>query len=284
MREPIKDGCELNEPKKGLGEFVVPSGDATMTLDAAEEIFDMMAVPIITAVKGHGNASVATGSDAATGPLCAEANPEGICIEALVGHNALPAQGEKQRFGRSQVVLRTRRQRNRDGPPVLIDDSGELRIESSFGTTNCLSGGPSRCIRPVLVQLNVRAIQMAKFADGTDAKFGQNVSKEADATPPTIARINRAPRPVTARKVAPRNASPQHVEHAAKHRSVILRRPAAPRRRCAIRPSASFSDAIRSIFLAAPSAAPESSVDLDRTCASFEIIPSRLFHGFEDTP
>ena len=48
-REPIEDGSKLDEAGKGDGELVVVGGDAAVRFDAAEEVPDLMAVPVITA-------------------------------------------------------------------------------------------------------------------------------------------------------------------------------------------------------------------------------------------
>ncbi len=48
-REPIEDGSELDEAEKGDGELVAAGGDAAARFDAAEEVLDLMAVPVITA-------------------------------------------------------------------------------------------------------------------------------------------------------------------------------------------------------------------------------------------
>ena len=51
MSEPIQDCREANEAEEGLGEFVVASGDATVDFDPTEEVFDLMAAPVVTAME-----------------------------------------------------------------------------------------------------------------------------------------------------------------------------------------------------------------------------------------
>lgn len=45
MSVPIADGRKLDEAEQGAGELVVASGNAAVCFDAAEEVFDLMAMP-----------------------------------------------------------------------------------------------------------------------------------------------------------------------------------------------------------------------------------------------
>ena len=49
MGEPIEDRRQMNEAEEGHGEFVVTGADATTAFDVAEEVFDAVSAPVVTA-------------------------------------------------------------------------------------------------------------------------------------------------------------------------------------------------------------------------------------------
>src|SRR5882757_2342567 len=106
MSEPIQNCGKINEAKEGLGEFVVASGDTAVDFDPAEEVFDLMTAAVVTAMEAGRLPATALGRDAATGALGAEAGPEDIGIEALVGDD--PAAAHTGQHGPDSVLIMLR--------------------------------------------------------------------------------------------------------------------------------------------------------------------------------
>jgi hypothetical protein len=51
MSEPIKDRRETDETEEGLGQLVVTGGDAAVDFDPTEEVFNLMAAPVVAAME-----------------------------------------------------------------------------------------------------------------------------------------------------------------------------------------------------------------------------------------
>ena len=133
MSEPIHDRSEVNEAQEGAGEFIVASADPTLGFDAAEEVFDLMALPVVTAVEAGGPQPTAIGRDAAAGALGEQARPEDIGIEALVGHDPAMAHAGRQGDHGVLVVLLARSQTESHRPTPRINDRRELGVQAAFG-------------------------------------------------------------------------------------------------------------------------------------------------------
>ncbi len=161
MGEPVEYRSELNEGEKRCGEFVVARADAPVAFDAAEEVFDAMATTVIPAMEGDACATRSLRRDADTGPLPPEASAEHICVEAFVGDRTMSSETRQERFHRVQIVPLAGSRAKRHSASVAIDDGCKLRIDPAFGTTNCLRRLAARRIRAVLVQLDVRAVDVA---------------------------------------------------------------------------------------------------------------------------
>jgi len=283
MSEPIHDRGEMNEAQEGAGEFIVSSADSTLGFDAAKEVLDLMALPVVTAVETGRPQPTAFGRDAAAGVLGAQARPEDIGIEALVGHDPAMAHADQHWDHGVLVVLLARSQTESHRPPPRIDDRRELGVQAAFGPAHRLRRLSAGRIGSVLVQLDVGAVQVPQFALGPGRQQTEHPGKQPSVTPAAIAGIDRTPRSVTLRQITPRHSRPQDVEHRAEHYPVVFRRATSPRH-CAITPSPRFSRRIRSIFLAAPIAARGSTGDQYNTCAHSDSVSSERFHHFENTP
>ena len=76
MSEPIEHGGELDEGQEGDGELVVAGGDAAVFFDAAEEVFNVMAVSVVAAMEPGRMTTTPPGGNATTGVLGAQALAE----------------------------------------------------------------------------------------------------------------------------------------------------------------------------------------------------------------
>jgi hypothetical protein len=104
MREPIEDGGKLDEAEEGDGEFVVAGGDEAVRFDPAEEVFDLMAVPLVPPMEMGRLSAAAFGRDAAAGALSVQSPAEGIGIEAFIGHDPVATHPRQQRCDRDHMA------------------------------------------------------------------------------------------------------------------------------------------------------------------------------------
>lgn len=283
MTEPIHDRSEVNEAQEGAGEFIVASADPALRFDAAEEVFNLMALPVVTAVEAGRPQPTAFGRDAATGALIAQIRPKDIGIEGLVGHDPATAHASQHREHGVLVVLLAGSQTEPNSPTTRIDDRRELGVQAAFGSAHRLRRLPAGRIGPVLMQLDVGAVKVPQLTLSPSRQQAEHPGEQASITPALVAGINRTPRHVALRKITPRHSRPQDVERSAEHHPVIIRR-AASAWHCVITPSPRFSRRIRSIFLAAPIAARGSTGDQYKTCAHSDSLSFGRFHYFENTP
>ena len=238
MSEPIQDGGEQHEGEESGGELFVAGGDAPKLLQAAKEVFDVMAMPVVTAMEAGGMPAALSGRNAAPGVLRAQLGAESISVEALVGHDPVAAQTPPQWSHGKQVVLRAGGQGDRNRPAMLVRDGGELGVQSAFGPPDRLRQLAARGIGPVLMQLDVRAVQMPQPALGAPGQSRQQTMPQATRRPASPARVDRAPRAVGCRHISPRTTGAQHIPNRRHHDPVIQRRPAP---HCAIMPSPGFA-------------------------------------------
>ena len=137
------------------------------------------------------------------------------------------------------VVLLPRSQTESHGPATRIDNRRQLGVQAAFGPAHCLRGLSARGIGPVLMQFDVRAVQLPQFTRGVGRQQGEHPGEQAGGSPATVAGIDRTPRSEALRQITPRHSRPQDVEQGAEHHPVIFRRPASARH-CAITPSPGF--------------------------------------------
>ena len=283
MSEPIDDGRELDEAEEGAGELVVASADAALGFDAAEEVLNVMTAFVVAAVEPGRMPAAAFWRDTATGALGVQTGAKDVGVKALVGHDPAVAHAGQHREHGMLVVLLARGETDRQGASSRINDRRELGVQAAFGPAHRLRGLTAPGIGSVLVQFDVGAVKVPQLPFGASGQDREHPSEQSTVTPAAVARIDRTPRSVARRKITPGHARAQHEEHGTEHHPVVFGRPT-PAGRCAITPSPRFSRRIRSIFLAAPSAARGSTADLYNTCTDSDSAAATRFHHFEYTP
>lgn len=229
MSEPVEDRSELNEAKKRGGELLVTGADAAMAFDPAEEVFDPMAAAVVSAMKRGRPSSVSLRRNADAGLLAVELSAERIGIEALVCDRTMPAQTRQQGFDRMQVVSLASGQTKGDGATSAIHDGCELGVDTALGAPDGLGGLPTAGIRAVLMQLDMRAVEVPQFALCARGDQGQHASKQSRRAPASEASVNRTPRTEAVWQVSPWNPCAQNVEDRGDHDPVVFRRPAPAR-------------------------------------------------------
>ena len=224
MSEPIEDCGELHEGEKRECEFLVSSTDASVSFDAAEEVFDLVTAPIVASMESDLSAPRSFGRNTDAGALATQLGPKRIGIEAFVRNGAVPAQMRQQRFNRVQIVAWSCGQPQRDGPATCVHNGCQLRIDSAFGPTDGLRALPAAWIRAMLVQLDVRTVEVTQFALRSARKAREHPAKQPDRTPATETRIDRTPRSKVRRHVAPWHSGAQNVKHRRYHEPVVFAR------------------------------------------------------------
>ena len=140
MSEPVEDRGELDEAEKRGREFFVTGADASITFEAAEEVFDFVPVAVVAAMVGDGVTARAFRRNTKAGALTSQSDAKGVGIEAFVADGAMAAQGAEQRIDRVQVVALAGGQTKRDGSPTTLNDGRELGVDATLGATNRLAG------------------------------------------------------------------------------------------------------------------------------------------------
>ncbi len=283
MSEPIYDGGEMDEAEEGAGELFVTSADAALGFDAAKEVLNVMTTLVVSAMEARRMPPTAFWRDAATGSLGVQSGAKDVGVKALVGHDPAVSHAGQHRKDGVLIVLLAGRETNRQGPPAGIDNRRELGVQPTFGPAHRLRSLAAPRIGSVLMQFDVRAVQVPQFAFSACGQDREHPSEQPAVTPAAVTRIDRTPRSVTRRQIPPRHARAQDKKHGTEHHPVIFGRPTTARH-CAITPSPRFSRRIRSIFLAAPIAARVSTADLYNTCADSDSAGLTRFHHFENTP
>ena len=258
MSEPVEHRCEADKAEKGDGEFLVARGDAPVALDAGEKILDSVAVPIKTSVEVELPSPAAAGWDADHAARAGHVTTEGVGIKAAISDGPLSAQMTLERRAGPQVVLLAGCKMEPNGAPNSIDDSGQLRIEPSLCAAHRLDGLAAPRIGAVAVNLDKGAIQAADLTVGRRAEFGEQSRPQSRCAPPSVSGVDRTPRAEPRREISPRHTGTEDIPHRGDHESVVFR--GTPAFASAIRLPA--PDVVRSIFLAAPTAARVTPNDL----------------------
>src|SRR5262249_13788195 len=127
-------------------------------------------------------------------------------------------------------------------------------VETAFRTSKSLIFLASSWVGGVLMNFDVRRIQVPQFSFGVLGKKIENSGPDTLMSPAQPARINRTPRTKSAGNVTPGTSASQDVDHSFYHQPIILWRSATT----AV--GSRFSKIVRLIFLAVPRAGPEQSV------------------------
>lgn len=253
-----------------------------MGFDATEEIFHLPTVAIVAAMEANTMMTTALGRDTRTGALAEQPRAEIIRIEPPVRHQAVSPGRPQHRESGEEIVALTAVQGDGEGATPTIDYRGELGVETTLGSAHRLSRLSTPRIGTMLMEFDMRAVEVSQRADGLAAKLRQDAGEQTLAAPQPEPAVDGLPLAVTLGEVAPRTARAKHEKNPTEDQSVIFSRSSAP-------PSGTICSspaarAIRSIFLAAPNAARVSSVDLNRTWPSSDCTRDARFHRFLNTP
>jgi hypothetical protein len=261
VSDPIDCDREAYEAEKGFGQLFIAGTDSAVAFDAAKEGFDRMTVSIKRPIEAVGDTTGASRWNAYECAGVGEVVAEGIGVESAITNDPMTAELRQQRFAGTQVVLGTGREMKADCTPDAVDHSCKLGVESALWPPDRLGGLASIRVGPVLMNLDVGAVDTADPSARATAEGRDQASPEPRNAPSSEARVDGTPRAKLRRKVSPRHASPENIPHCSDHKPVIFRRPASIVTICQI----PTSGGVRSIFLAAPRAARITPNDLQST-------------------
>jgi hypothetical protein len=160
VSEPIQGGRELDESEEGGGEFFIASGNAAEFFDAAKEIFDVMAMFVVTAMEAGRTPPAFSGWNTAAGVLGVQIGAKCIGVETLVGHGTVVPQAAAERGNGVQVRLRARCESDRDRAAMLVDHRREFGVQSTFSSPDSLRELTTPGIGSVLMQFDMRTVQV----------------------------------------------------------------------------------------------------------------------------
>ena len=280
MIEPIQGGGEVNEPEECGCELFIARAKSAVTFHPAKEVFDLVTLTVVTAVKSARVTPRTSGWNTGAGFLAAQPRTKGRSIKGLVCNNAVTAQVRQQGLDGPQIVTLSRSQGNRDGSSASLDHDRHFRIESTLGATNRLRLLAAGRVGAMLVELDVRAIQGTQFTFGRPGHRCQEPSERTRRTPPPKARIDRVPRSESFRQIAPRQPRAQNVNHRRDHKPVIF---AWPTPTVPICPMA-FFDPLTLIFLAVPISGPANRNDCLDSSNPIRSLHLHNVPKFENTP
>lgn len=164
MSEPIKDGGELIEGEISQRDFLVTSADPAVALDATKEVFDAVTPAVVATMASHGPAARALRGNAHACGLPVKSGAKRISIESFVGHGVAPAQTRQEGLDGIKIVALASDQPKRQGRPAALYHRRQVGVDAALGAPNRLHGLPAARIGDVLMQLHMRAVDVAKLA------------------------------------------------------------------------------------------------------------------------
>ena len=199
MTDEVEERSEDDEASQGCSGFVRSQSDAVVCFEARKEILHFMAMPVDAPVKGCGLIvefkEALAGNGAAGGPMLAQCLAEAQAVEPLVSHKMNVAKGGEHLARRSLIMQVARGQDEGAEVASFIHGSQQLGRQASARKPDglCLAG-LFAALQPVLVELDVAAIDMPQRAFGLLRQPRQQGIPETAEAPPAELRVDRAPR------------------------------------------------------------------------------------------
>ena len=235
--DPVQHGDEVNCGQEMEAEFVIAGGDGSEPLHPLEEILHAVTKAVSTPVEGYLTASRRPRGDARPSPSAREMTAQFVTVVTLVSNHSLPHRGSHG-LGNLEVRTRPRIKPHLQRPTSTINQRGKLGVEATLGTTHGLRTLASRGIGSILVQFNVRGIQVSEFSLRAGLQPAQHGVPNAEAIPPTPPGVNALPRAEDLRQVSPGTAGASPEDHRLDHVAMTARRTAT--RRYRYRPGMTF--------------------------------------------
>ena len=152
-----------------------------------------------------------------------EVVPQLVAVVAFVSDHALAVR-RGDRFGDLKVRSWSCIDSQLQCSPTTIHQGGELGIEPSLGATNGLQTLASGGVGGVLVQLDIRGVQMPELTFGGRSQPIENRLPKPAVIPPTPPGVNALPGTEDLGQIAPGAADAHSVDHRLHHAPMAPRR------------------------------------------------------------
>lgn len=227
--EPVQDGGQVNKTQEIQVAFLVTRADAAIALGPLKKVFDFVPLPIVTAMPSGRMSPSCPRRNAYTQTVMSQLCSKCIAVVPFVRHGNRAAQLRRPGAfgGDAYIGSLSSRQAHLHRPSASIHPSRELGIESTLGASDGLILLATRGVAGVLMHFDVAGVQETQQALGLSCQPFQNPRPQTALTPSTPARVNRTPRTIKRRQIAPGNAGAQHVHHCFDHQPMIFGRTAA---------------------------------------------------------
>lgn len=266
-------------------EFVIPGSDRPPAFDALEEGLDVMAEPVITAVKRSRRFPIGARRNRRRSAFSLQCLSKGIRVISLVCDDTLSyRRPDLLRCLHIGAVAGSQCELQR--PALGIDQSGELGVEPTFGAADGMSALSARRIRSILMDLDVSCVERAEVSLRVRGQCIEDSRPDSRVIPSAPSGIDRSPRAEVAGEIALGTADSNSVDHGLHHQTVVFWRASSTRALSRYR-YRNFRRVVN--FL---SRSKSGSVNVRRGGASIlrapckTILTNVLFNknGFEDTP
>ena len=109
-----------------------------MAFDVAEEVFDFVPAPIITAMEGRRTTARSLWRDEDAAMLATQSRAKVVGVEAFVADDTPLPQATKQGFDGEEIVALALSQSECDGAPTTLDDGRQFGVDPSLGSADSL--------------------------------------------------------------------------------------------------------------------------------------------------
>lgn len=225
MNEPSPDEAEFDEGLEGLGELVVPGGDAAELFEVGEAVFDGVALLVNRLAEGSGLLTIGFGRDHGDGAeLLHDTIDNGVAVVSFVRHHALGALAtvalQKWQALRGIVDVASGED-DLEGPSLCIAEQVKFTGGSTSGAANALIGFAGSA-SSVLVRSHCRRVhQQEASIRCTSLQAFENQGPETFPCPLAEARVDRLPLPKNGGQVAPGSPGAKDPNHALQHQHIV---------------------------------------------------------------
>jgi len=226
--EPIKNGAEGDEGGERSGEFVVPCRDTAVPFQRAEEIFHVMAMAVIAAMKGPAFLTSRVERQTRKDILFDQQRAQGIGIIAFVrDQRAAVALAQIGHQGRRHADISDvpGAQQQLQGAAVSIDQRMNLGCQPASAQADGLGFPAALGIESAVVEANITGVDEAQPPARFLRQPAQNAIPETKITPSGKMTVGGSPVKVGGRQIAPRATRAQHVQQRFHHLLQLAFRP-----------------------------------------------------------
>ena len=214
LADPVEDGGEEEESLKGGFGFLVAGGEAPVSFDSAEEVFDPVPLSVVAGVeRGAGFGTLPFRDGGGVSGLREEV-AECAAVVSLVGDDDALFEPLHE-VGRGGYIVEVSGGDDEfDGPSAEVDQGVDLGVSAAAAGSNALAVSESHRGGAVLVDAHVGTVDEAQFALGPLRGLAEELCPETLTAVFAEAPVDGLPGAETSREVSPGVASAQDVKDA----------------------------------------------------------------------